>query len=70
MDTPSAASVAQKSLSTKLSSPKSALSSLIRFRASECHNHYAPPVQISTGIWRISNPFEQTIQFVCVVWLS
>jgi hypothetical protein len=39
-------------------------------RASECHNHYAPPVQISTGIWRISNPFEQTIQFVCVVWRS
>ena len=39
-------------------------------KASECHNHYAPPVQISTGIWRISNPFEQTIQFVCVVWLS
>ena len=31
MDRPSAASLAQKSLSTKLSSPKSALSSLIRF---------------------------------------
>ena len=39
-------------------------------RANECHNQYAPPVQISPGIWRISNPFEQTIQFVCVVWLS
>lgn len=39
-------------------------------RADECHNHYAPPVQISQGIWRISNPFEQTIQFVCVVWQS
>jgi hypothetical protein len=39
-------------------------------RASECHNHYAPPVQISPGIWRISNPYEQTIQFVCVVWMS
>lgn len=39
-------------------------------RASECHNSYSPPVQIVSGIWRISNPFEQTIQFVCVVWLS
>jgi hypothetical protein len=39
-------------------------------RADECHNQYAPPVQISQGIWRISNPFEQTIQFVCVVWQS
>lgn len=39
-------------------------------RADECHNHYAPPVQISQGIWRISNPFEQIIQFVCVVWQS
>ncbi|MEN9996365.1 MAG: hypothetical protein RL462_1141 [Pseudomonadota bacterium] len=38
--------------------------------ADECHNHYAPPVQISQGIWRISNPFEQTIQFICVRWQS
>lgn len=38
--------------------------------ANECHNRFAPPLQISTGIWRISNPFEQTIQFLCVVWMS
>lgn len=37
-------------------------------RADECHNRYAPPVQIASGIWRIENPFEQTIQFLCVVW--
>lgn len=39
-------------------------------RANECHNRFAPPVEISPGIWRISNPYEQTIQFVCVVWQS
>lgn len=38
--------------------------------ADECHNHYAPPVQISQGIWGLSNPFEQTIQFICVAWQS
>ena len=33
--------------------------------AAVCFNRYAPPVQISAGIWRLSNPHEQTIQFVC-----
>lgn len=39
-------------------------------RADECHNRYSPPVQVSQGVWRINNPFEQTVQFVCVRWQS
>ncbi len=33
--------------------------------AAVCWNRYAPPVQIGQGLWRLSNPHEQTIQFVC-----
>lgn len=33
--------------------------------AAVCFNRYAPPVQIGQGLWRLSNPHEQTIKFVC-----
>ena len=33
--------------------------------ATVCFNRYAPPFQIGQGLWRLSNPHEQTIQFVC-----
>ena len=36
--------------------------------ADVCWNRYAPPTQIAQGLWRLSNPFEQTIQFVCERW--
>jgi hypothetical protein len=30
-----------------------------------CHNRFSPPVEIAPRVWQLTNPFEQTVGFIC-----